>query len=175
MVGHGAEFVRRNARRKASQRGLDIGPFSQAASSCGGQKHSANFGDLPKKYNHLDSRPAGGTLTVQFEKTGRAATVDPNRLIREFEPLLQRAAEGTEIMTELSPTVHSVDIDVIQFETALLNLIGHAGTILSNEAGFDSGLDILEKPYPHAELASQLRRAIETHLQFGCSYPCSDV
>ena len=81
--------------------------------------------------NAMTAGKRGARLTRQLLTFGgrqitRAATLDPNRLIHDFEPLLVRAAEGMEIMTWLSSSVHAVNVDAMQFETALLNLIGNA-------------------------------------------------
>jgi signal transduction histidine kinase/CheY-like chemotaxis protein len=56
----------------------------------------------------------------------RPVSIDVTRLIQDFIPVLQRSAEGTELMAGLSPNVHPTFIDAAQFETALVNLIANA-------------------------------------------------
>lgn len=65
-------------------------------------------------------------LTFGGRETSRPGAFDANRLIREFEPVLQRAAEKMELLTGLSSSLHTIKVDPTQFETALLNLIGNA-------------------------------------------------
>ena len=73
----------------------------------------------------------GARLTRQLlifggRQTLRPVTLDVSRLIQDFEPLLLRSAEGTQLMTGLSQTVHPIHVDAGQFETALINLIANA-------------------------------------------------
>jgi signal transduction histidine kinase/ActR/RegA family two-component response regulator len=56
----------------------------------------------------------------------RPTSIDVSRLIQDFVPVLQRSAEGTELMTGLSQSVHPIFVDSSQFETALVNLIANA-------------------------------------------------
>jgi signal transduction histidine kinase len=65
------------------------------------------------------------------------AVRDPNRLVRDFEPLIRRALGGAvEIVLKLDEPISLVQVDPAQFESAILNLavnardaMGGAGTI----------------------------------------------
>jgi signal transduction histidine kinase/CheY-like chemotaxis protein len=65
-------------------------------------------------------------LTFGGRQTLRPTTVDVSRLVQDFEPMLHRAAESTELLTGLSQSVHPIHVDPTQFETALINLVGNA-------------------------------------------------
>jgi two-component system NtrC family sensor kinase len=74
----------------------------------------------------------GATLTQQLLAFARRqmlnpVTVNPNRLIQEFLPLMARAAgEAVQIETRLDPALDPCRIDPGQFEAAMLNLIVNA-------------------------------------------------
>ncbi|MGI4747688.1 MAG: ATP-binding protein [Janthinobacterium lividum] len=54
-------------------------------------------------------------------------TLDPCRLLQDFQELAQRAVgEAVELEFEFDPGVHSVRVDPVQFESAVLNLIVNA-------------------------------------------------
>jgi signal transduction histidine kinase len=65
-------------------------------------------------------------LAFGGRQTTRPTTVDVSRLVQEFEPVLQRSAEGTQLLTGLTQTIHPILVDPGQFEVALTNLIGNA-------------------------------------------------
>ena len=57
----------------------------------------------------------------------RAETLNPNRLLREFLPLLQRGVgEAIQIELQLDPELDPTRIDPNQFQATLLNLVGNA-------------------------------------------------
>jgi PAS domain S-box-containing protein len=57
----------------------------------------------------------------------RPETLDPNRLLRGFEALAQRAVgESVTLKLDLAPDVAPIRIDAAQFESAVLNLIVNA-------------------------------------------------
>jgi two-component system NtrC family sensor kinase len=59
--------------------------------------------------------------------------VDLNRRLRDFKPLLDRAAsEATEIVLDLEPGLGPVRLDPGQFEAAMLNLVGNARDAMPN-------------------------------------------
>ncbi len=96
----------------------------------------------------------GEQLTKQLLAFSRRQMVDPaicnpNRLIRDFEPLIRRALGGTvEIVLELGEPISLVTVDPAQFEAAILNLavnardaMGGAGqiTIKSRDVNIEPG------------------------------------
>ncbi|RDI55074.1 hybrid sensor histidine kinase/response regulator [Microvirga subterranea] len=74
----------------------------------------------------------GAKLTQQLLAFSRRqplqpSLINPNALIREFEPVLRRACgETTQIRLSLAPDLKSAQIDGPQFEAALLNLVVNA-------------------------------------------------
>lgn len=78
-------------------------------------------------------------MTFGGRQTLRPVSIDVSRLIQDYIPVLQRSAEGTELMTGLSQNVHPVFLDPTQFETALVNLITNA-----RDAASGSGRVIIE-------------------------------
>lgn len=74
----------------------------------------------------------GAKLTQQLLAFSRRqplqpSLINPNTLIREFEPVLRRACgEMTQIRLSLAPDLKSTQIDGPQFEAALLNLVVNA-------------------------------------------------
>jgi signal transduction histidine kinase/ActR/RegA family two-component response regulator len=84
----------------------------------------------------------GEQLTKQLLAFSRRQMIDPavrdpNRLVRDFEPLIRRALGGAvEIVLKLGEPISLVMVDPAQFESAILNLavnardaMGGAGTI----------------------------------------------
>src|SRR5690348_11285546 len=66
-------------------------------------------------------------LAFSRQQSLRPETVDINRLIRRFEPLIRRAVgESIEIEMRLSPELWPCIIDAAQLETTLLNLATNA-------------------------------------------------
>jgi signal transduction histidine kinase/ActR/RegA family two-component response regulator len=65
-------------------------------------------------------------MTFGGRQALRPVSVDASRLIQEYVPVLQRSAEGIELMTGLAQNVHPIFVDPAQFETALVNLIANA-------------------------------------------------
>jgi signal transduction histidine kinase len=88
----------------------------------------------------LEASGRGQKLTQQLLTFARKqviepVTVDPNRLLADLVPLLQRTVGATiDIETLLSPGIDAADIDPAQFETAILNLVINARDA-SNPAG----------------------------------------
>jgi signal transduction histidine kinase/ActR/RegA family two-component response regulator len=78
-------------------------------------------------------------MTFGGRQTLRPVSIDVSRLIQDYVPVLQRSAEGTELMTGLAQNVHPVFVDPAQFETALVNLISNA-----RDAASGSGRVIIE-------------------------------
>jgi len=57
----------------------------------------------------------------------RPQTLNPNRLLLDFQPLAQRAAGGAvEMVFDLDPAIDPIRIDPAQFEAAVLNLVVNA-------------------------------------------------
>lgn len=79
-----------------------------------------------------DAAAKGEQLTKQLLSFSRRQMLnpgirDPNRLIRDFEPLIGRAlGEANEIVLDLDPAVGLVRVDPAQFEAAILNLAVNA-------------------------------------------------
>jgi signal transduction histidine kinase len=65
-------------------------------------------------------------MTFGGRQALRPVSIDVSRLIQEYVPVLQRSAEGTELMTGLAQNVHSIFVDPTQLETALVNLVANA-------------------------------------------------
>jgi signal transduction histidine kinase/CheY-like chemotaxis protein len=65
-------------------------------------------------------------MTFGGRQALRPTTIDVSRMIQDFLPVLQRSAEGTELMTGLAQSAHPIFVDSSQFETALVNLITNA-------------------------------------------------
>jgi PAS domain S-box-containing protein len=96
----------------------------------------------------------------------RPETVDPNRLLMDFEPLARRAV-GESIMLDfdLAPEVTPIKIDPAQFEAAVLNLIVNArdampdgGTVTVRSRNFHQTADATPengglKPGDYVEIA----------------------
>ena len=62
-------------------------------------------------------------LAFSRRQVVRAETVNPNRLLKDFEALLRRAVgETIEVRLDLDPFLHPVRLDPGQFESAILNL-----------------------------------------------------
>jgi PAS domain S-box-containing protein len=114
----------------------------------------------------------GAKLTQQLLAFSRRqplqpTLLNPNTLIREFEPVLRRACgETTEIRFSLEPRLKSSQIDGPQFEAALLNLVVNARdampeggqlTIASMNVVLDekdcSGRDLDPGPYVAIQVA----------------------
>lgn len=81
--------------------------------------------------NAMVAARRGARLTRQLlafggHKIVRAGSIDPNRLIHDLEPLLNRAAEGMQVLTGLTPSIHPIEVDATHFEAALVNLIANA-------------------------------------------------
>jgi signal transduction histidine kinase/ActR/RegA family two-component response regulator len=85
-----------------------------------------------------DAAAKGEQLTKQLLAFSRRQMVnpdirDPNRLIKDFEPLIRRAlGEATEIVLDLEPSVGLVRVDPAQFESAILNLAVNARDAMDN-------------------------------------------
>ena len=63
----------------------------------------------------------------------RPETVNPNQLLRDFEPLLKRAVgETVEIKLDLDAALHPVRLDPGVFESAILNLAVNARDAMPN-------------------------------------------
>jgi signal transduction histidine kinase len=79
-----------------------------------------------------DAAAKGEQLTKQLLSFSRRQMLnpgvcDPNRLIRDFEPLIGRAlGEANEIVLDLEPAAGPVRVDPAQFESAILNLAVNA-------------------------------------------------
>jgi PAS domain S-box-containing protein len=57
----------------------------------------------------------------------RPETLNPNRLLRDFKPLLSRAVgEAIEVILDLDPALHPVRLDPGRFESVILNLAVNA-------------------------------------------------
>ncbi|WP_419730690.1 ATP-binding protein [Lichenicola sp.] len=57
----------------------------------------------------------------------RPETLDPRRLLHEFEALAKRAVgEAVELVFEFAPAIHPVRVDPAQLESAVLNLVVNA-------------------------------------------------
>lgn len=67
-------------------------------------------------------------LTFARRQANRPETVNPNRLLVEFEPLLRQAA-GSQIQIALNfdTLVYPVAVDPAQFQSAILNLVDESG------------------------------------------------
>jgi signal transduction histidine kinase/CheY-like chemotaxis protein len=66
-------------------------------------------------------------LAFSGKQLVRPETVNLNRRLQEFKPLLERAAsEAIEVTLELDPALDPVRLDPGQFEAAILNLVGNA-------------------------------------------------
>jgi signal transduction histidine kinase len=66
----------------------------------------------------------------------RPQTINPNRLLLDFEPLAARAAGGAvKLVMDLDPAVDPIRIDPAQFEAAVLNLIVNARDAMEGRAG----------------------------------------
>jgi two-component system NtrC family sensor kinase len=80
----------------------------------------------------LKAAQRGGVLTQQLLAFSRrqmlhAETVDPNRLIEDFLPLVRQAAsEAVSVRTRLAHGLVACRIDRTQFEAAILNLVVNA-------------------------------------------------
>ncbi len=74
----------------------------------------------------------GGQITQQLLTFSRrqflsAEVLDLNQVLREFQPLLDRAAGATTaISLDLQAGLHPVRLDTGHFEAAILNLVGNA-------------------------------------------------
>jgi len=63
----------------------------------------------------------------------RPETINLNSRLREFRPLLERAAsEATQLELDLEEELDPVDVDPGQFESAVLNLVGNARDAMPN-------------------------------------------
>jgi nitrogen-specific signal transduction histidine kinase len=80
----------------------------------------------------LRAAERGSALTQQLlafsrRQMLRPEIVNPNRILKEFTPLIQQAAgEAVEVQTILSPTLDPCRLDRAQFEAAILNLVVNA-------------------------------------------------
>jgi signal transduction histidine kinase len=66
-------------------------------------------------------------LTFARRQVKKPVTVDPNHVLSDLEPLLQRAIGArVHIVSDLSPRTYPILIDKVQFESAILNLVVNA-------------------------------------------------
>jgi signal transduction histidine kinase len=66
-------------------------------------------------------------LTFARRQVTKPVTVDPNHVLSDLEPLLQRAIGArVHIVSDLSPGTYPILIDKVQFESAILNLVVNA-------------------------------------------------
>ena len=66
-------------------------------------------------------------LAFSRRQVVRPETVNPNRLLKEFKSLLERAVgETIRVELDLDPALHPVRLDPGQFESAVLNLAVNA-------------------------------------------------
>ncbi|MBV8392565.1 MAG: MASE4 domain-containing protein [Alphaproteobacteria bacterium] len=85
-------------------------------------------------------------LTFSRRQVDRPETINVNKLLKEFEPLLRQAIGSTaEIAFDLSSVVEPVRVDPSQFEAAVLNLVINArdamragGRILISTRNYDA-------------------------------------
>ena len=76
-------------------------------------------------------------------KPGTLSSLDLNRVIADFEPLLRKVlGEGTELVIDLDPTLDTVEADRVQLEQVIVNLIvnardatSHQGTVTIKTGG----------------------------------------
>ncbi|HKE96143.1 MAG TPA: MHYT domain-containing protein [Povalibacter sp.] len=98
----------------------------------------------------------GERLTAQLLAFARRQPLQPeacdlNELIRESEPLLQRAAEGVSLVFDLATARNVALIDPAQFEAMLLNLVVNA--VDANAQRITLASTRCEAPAEFAELA----------------------
>jgi signal transduction histidine kinase len=86
----------------------------------------------------IDAAAKGEQLTKQLLAFSRRRMInpdirDPNRLIRDFEPLIRRTlGEANKIALDLEPAVGLVRVDPAQLESAILNLAVNARDAMVN-------------------------------------------
>jgi signal transduction histidine kinase len=72
-------------------------------------------------------------LTFARRQVSRPETVNANKLLADFESLLQRAAgDDFRIVMKLDPELVPVRVDIAQFEAAVLNLVANARDAMPN-------------------------------------------
>jgi len=106
----------------------------------------------------LEAANRGAQLTKQLltfsrRQAIRPEVIDPNRLIREFDPLLRQAVGGSvDIRLDLAAETAPVRVDPAQFQTAILNLAVNARDAMDGAGNLTITTSVVSLDRSYADL-----------------------